>query len=93
MIPVAHDLNEMIPKIHRTANPLRFGLRIQQLELIWCLRILDHDMVPSTSVPPIPKNRQLPKKQLRKSDESAHLRFGIGFVFFWDWNGTIILFR
>ena len=34
MLPVVQDLEEIIPKIYSTANPLRFGLRIQQLVLL-----------------------------------------------------------
>ena len=48
-------------------------------------------MVWSISIPPIPKNNQLPKNS-HKSDGSAHLviKFWELSLFFWIWNGTAI---
>ena len=48
MLPVVQYLKEVISTIHKTANPLRFGLRIQQLVLIVLVSAINGNNFKST---------------------------------------------
>ena len=50
------------------------------LGIIRCLRSYNYGWVCPISIPPVPKNNQLPKKQDPKSTQNAHI-----FLSFLDW--------